>query len=116
MAKEYRLREQRNQMIKDELLAGKYAVFRSGGYSLESIGIKNNDCTEYHPVTKDEEINERDVVFCQVQPTKRFYGHMVKHKKTYGDRICYTISNAKGYENGWCYLEDMYGRLAESWS
>ena len=118
MAKEYRLREQRNQMIKDELLASKYAVFRSGGYSLESIGSKNNDCTEYHPVTKDEEINERDVVFCQVQPTNRFYGHLVLSKTIWkgNGRTCYCIGNAEGRPNGWCHIEHIYGRLAEWWS
>ena len=75
-AKELRLREVRNEMIKEQLQLGKPVIYRSSGWSLYPRVWPNDQCT-YEPVTSADEVQEDDIVFCQVQPGDRFYGHLV---------------------------------------
>ena len=58
-------------------------------------------------------IDEGDIVFCQVQPGDRFYAHLVKTKEfdTFREEWKFTISNIKGRENGYAYMETIYGKL-----
>ena len=51
--KELRLREVRNQMIKEQLLLGKPVIYRSSGWSLYPRVWSNDLCT-YEPVTSAE--------------------------------------------------------------
>ena len=116
-AKELRLRQVRNELLKDQLLAGRHVCYRSSGWSLYPRVHSNDQCT-YAPVTSDDEIHEDDIVFCQVQPGEgggRFYAHHVKKKRWWADsgKYVYTIANMKGRENGWCHHEHIYGRLVE---
>ena len=77
--KELRLREVRNEMIKNELLLGRPVIYRSSGWSLWPKVWSNDQCT-FEPVTSADDVNEKDIVFCQVQPGDRFYGHLVSCK------------------------------------
>ena len=108
--KELRLRQARNEMIKEELLAGNPVLYRSSGWSLYPRVCSNDLCT-YEPVTSADEVNIEDIVFCQVQPGDRFYAHLVSHKWFEDDECWFTISNLKGRSNGWCSIKHIYGRL-----
>ena len=74
----------------------------------------NDQCT-YEPVTAEGDVNVDDIVFCQVQPGDRFFAHNVKAKGVWPatGRTYFTIANLEGRENGWCYIEHIYGRLIE---
>ena len=67
-----------------------------------------------------------DIVFCEVQPTGRFFAHKVmyyeyEHAEPVDSargteaifRIKYWIGNNKGHINGWCYQHHIYGRMVE---
>ena len=112
-AKELRHRLVRNTMIKEALLDGKAIKYRSSGWSLYPKVHSNDECT-YAPFLQDEQdIEEGDIVFCEVQPGDRFYAHFVKAK--WWDDVYqgwyFTISNLSGRENGWCGVQHIYGRL-----
>ena len=117
--KELRRRKERNLLIKGNLQAGKSVCYRSSGWSLYPH-VWENDQTTYEPVTSADQLHVNDIVFCEVQPGSRFYAHLVKEKRWEWTDYCetqgewyFTISNAKGRENGWCRIEHIYGRLAE---
>ena len=76
---ELRLREARNRLIKEELLKHKPVTYRSSGWSLWPRINSGDQCT-YHPVTHPSEVEEKDIIFCEVQPGNRFYAHTVKQK------------------------------------
>jgi len=122
---EQRLREVRNRLIKENLLKHKPVIYRSSGGSLYPRVCSGDQCT-FHPVTAPADVAENDIVFCEVQPRDRFYGHLVK-KKVWGYKPpapydhdvgagagwYFIISNLKGWENGWCAWKHIYGKLTE---
>ena len=69
--------------------------------------------TTNDPVTDPDEIDEGDIVFCEVQPGNRFYAHLVKVKEfdCMREEWKFTISNISGRESGWAYMETIYGKL-----
>ena len=80
--------------------------------------IHSNDLCYYEPVHHDPaNVKKGDIVFCLVEPGSRFYAHQVKtitwnwYDKTKRTEQCYTISNLKGRENGWCFIDQIYGKL-----
>ena len=77
--------------------------------------MRSNDQCTYELVSTDDEVSQGDIVFCQVQPADTFYAYHAKKKEVWGGtgKYSYTIANLKGRENGWCYIEHIYGRLAE---
>ena len=107
---ELRLREVRNEMLKEQLQLGRPVIYRSSGWSLHPRVWSNDRCT-FEPVTSADEVKEDDIVFCQVQPGDRFYGHIVSRKWFEHGEWYFTISNLKGRENGWCSITHIYGRL-----
>ena len=109
---EQRLREERNELIKAQLLDGKTVAYRSSGWSLYPR-VHSNDLCCYTPVSFDEQVEVDDIVFCQVQPSERFCAHLVKDKEWHDAdrRWKYWISNPQGRINGHCYKEHIYGRL-----
>ena len=109
-AKELRLRTVRNEMIKAQLQLGKPVIYRSSGWSLHPRVWPNDLCT-YEPVTSADEVHEDDIVFCEVQPGDRFYGHLVSCKYFQDGEWYFVISNLKGRSNGWCSVKHIYGRL-----
>jgi len=109
---EWKRREVRNTMIKEKLQSGFSASYRSSGWSLHPR-VWPNDCVTYDPVVSADEVQEDDIVFCQVKPGDRFFAHLVKKKEWWYDRHFFTISNMRGRENGWCNIDQIYGRLVD---
>ena len=112
---EHNLRWERNGMIKEQLQKGGDVCYRSSGNSMYPT-VKSNDLCEFAPFPEAAsagDIQEGDIVFCEVQPGNRFYAHFVLRKDydVYrGEWYC-TIGNKDGHENGWAYMETIYGRL-----
>ena len=109
-SKELRLRQFRNEMIKEQLQLGKPVIYRSSGWSLYPRVWPNDLCT-YEPVTSIYEVNKDDIVFCEVQPGDRFYAHLVWCKWFQEGEWYSTISNLQRRSNGWCSIKHIYGRL-----
>ena len=108
---ELQRRHERDLMIKERLLRGRNVFYRSSGWSLYPYISSNDGCT-YAPVTSEEEVLVNDIVFCEVQPGNRFYAHMVLEvQEGSSGKMRYIIGNAGGRQNGWCYIEHIYGRL-----
>ena len=113
---EWNLRLKRNELIRKALLEGKTAAYRSSGSSLWPR-VHNNDMCVYTPVAGHQSVEVNDVVFCQV-PSKAnaYFAHIVKEKvpdKKQDGEFDYCISNQRGWINGWCRIENIYGRLSE---
>ena len=51
--------------------------------------------------------------FCRVQPSGFFYAHIVQCKEWDKEdkKWVFWISNIEGRSNGWCWIEDVYGKL-----
>ena len=77
---EVRLRHERNKLIKEKLLAGETVCYRSSGSSLKPR-VKSGDQCTFIPVTEACQVERNDIVFCEVQPGDRFYGHVVKKRE-----------------------------------
>ena len=56
----------------------------------------SGECCLYQPVRTHEDVNEGDIVFCQIG--EKYWGHKVKQKTYVGGDYVYTISNLKGHE------------------
>ena len=124
---EFRRRFVRNQMIKQDLLAGKIVQFRSSGSSLSPI-VESGDSCMFEPIDWNTRLRMGwDVVFCEVQPSGRFFAHkVICYEFEYAPtaesaqvtdathRVKYWIGNNKGHINGWCYQNHIYGRLVET--
>ena len=107
-------REERNKLVKAELQNGNTVAFRSSGWSLYPRVCSGDSCT-YQPVANaDDEIQEEDIVFCEVQPGNRFCAHIVRKIEDLEGRRCFTIANYAGREIGWCYSEHIYGKLIQA--
>ena len=103
----------RHAAFKARLQEGGTVQWRSGGDSL-APRIKSHECCKYKPVRTHEDVNENDIVFCQIR--QRYWQHMVQKTYVGGDRECtYTISNIKGHENGTITLQHIYGKLIAHW-
>ena len=111
---EMKRRQERNVLIKEQLQCGSPVCYHSSGWSLYPR-VHSGDCCTFQPVNSVDQVQEDDIVFCEVQPGDRFYGHLVKRKEWNAklEKWVFTISNMKGRENGWCYMEHIYGRLTE---
>ena len=101
---------ERNELVKDLLLKGHTVAFRLKGNFLYPRVWRGDWCT-YEPIKDHGEIKVEDVVFCEVQYGNRFYAHLVKDIGDWNGRRCFTIANANGRVNGWCYDEHVYGKL-----
>jgi len=64
-------------------------------------------------VSEVGDVGVGDIVFCQVKPTWRYFVHAVMSKDS--DREvgawCFTIGNGTGWRKGWCWIDDIYGKL-----
>ena len=86
----------------------------------QGVAAKQVVCINYgadYDFTFTTDDTEEDIVFCEVQPTRRFYAHLVKTKEWSDDWGCwvYWISNLKGRVNGWCRIEHIHGKLFQVW-
>ena len=118
---ELELRAKRNEIIKMRLRSGEKVSYRSSGWSLWPRVSSGDECF-YDPVTEPEEVKVLDIVFCQVNPTLMFFAHIVNEKTekwvsetdyTQGTVVIFKISNLRGYVNGWCTMETIYGKLVQ---
>ena len=103
---ELRRRDERNQLIKEKLLSGSTACYRSSGWSLYPR-VSCGGMTTYRPVTRADEVNVGDIVFCELPPWSRFYAHLVSYKwwDTWADKWKFYITDINGHENGRCHIE-----------
>ena len=69
----------------------------------------------WEPVTDHEKLVVGEIVWCQVQPTQRYYGHVIHEVGYWGDKKYWWIGNLDipPWYNGWCYKEHIYGVLFE---
>ena len=101
------------ELLKERLLKGETVSYRScSGWSLWPR-VNSGDMVTYRPMTSAEEVHVDMIVFCEVQPSNRFFGHLVKEKFMRHGQWHFTISNMKGLENGYCRIEHIYGRLVD---
>ena len=91
---------------------------RSSGWSLYPYVSSGNGCS-YTPVTSENQVQVRDIVFCEVQsvrvPNKStFYAHLVlEAQRESSGKMRYIIGNSGGHQKGWCHIEHIYGRLVK---
>ena len=116
-----RLQQRRNILIQASLNAGRSVFYQSSGNSMWPL-VQSGDACTLHPiqaVTAKEgkfsiqkeasEIDVRDIVFCQVQPSQQFYAHIVQRRQHCSQRPTYFIGNIQRRMNGWCYREHIFG-------
>ena len=129
--KEYRLRDDRNNMIWEKLVQGGPAFYPSSGNSMWPM-LQSHDHCLFHPIQEvrmgprsphlidkpESTIEVGDVVFCRVRPTHQFYAHFVRWQDWDRDRKehRYWIGglSVRGNDrpfNGHCYREDIFGIL-----
>ena len=136
--KELALRELRNDMIKRQLERGETAAYRSSGWSCYPY-ISSDDRCYFTPVSKQimeareylyntliywddhmkawHELKIGDIVFCAVEPGRRFFAHPIKkiewefYRGSAIKEPCYTIANLEGRENGYCWKDTIWGVL-----
>ena len=109
---ERKLREERSQLIKEQLGKGQTAAYRQSGWSLYPR-VHSNDLCSYLPVRFAEQVVEDDIVVCNVRPSGLLYAHIVQCKEWNWENKKWVlwIINIEGKCNGWCWLEDVYGKL-----
>ena len=122
---EMRLRYDRNCMIREFLEICRPVVYKSSGNSMWPL-VQSNDVVALHPIqagTADKgkhaiqkegsEIGVGDIVFCEVQPTKMYYCHIVvkEEKDYYAREPKYWIGSFNASVNGWCNREHIFGIL-----
>jgi hypothetical protein len=91
------------------LRAGESVSFRSKGNSMTPRIKSGQKCT-YTPVTKREDVQVGDMVFCRVKGN--IYTHLITAIR--GDQVQgfeFQISNNRGRVNGWTSLENIYGKV-----
>ena len=118
---ELELRGLRNAMIKHMLTSGRPVQYRSTGNSLRPIGVFSGDVTMWEPITDPNQLVIGEVVWCQVRPSLQYYGHVIYEIEYWenenGSMVrCFWIGNldTPPWFNGWCYEEDIFGRLFEA--
>ena len=111
---ERQVQSARSYMIMDLLKSKRSVQYRSTGNSLWPM-VRSGDVTMWEPVTDVSTLVVGDVVFCCVQPSGFFYGHMIHKIGTWYETTYWDIGNMKHppHINGWCYAEHIYGRLME---
>ena len=116
----YARRAVRDALAREKLENWISIKHRSSGGCLWPRIHSGDECT-YDPVTKDGDVEVNDIVFCQPQPKDRYFCHLVKsktkiyqRKDTADPAYVYWIVNGKGFENGWCHIYHIYGRMIHS--
>ena len=77
--------------------------------------VQPGDCCLLEPCTSDSDLYENDIVFCEIEPNKRFFVGQIKIVE-YPAASAHDPMGPKyhiGNEAGWCFKERIYGRLFE---
>ena len=125
--KELRLRYERNLLIHEYLVDSRSVFYHSSGNSMWPL-VQSNDGCIFHPIQavrdmvgehavhkEASEIGVGDIVFCQVQRSQQYYGHIVLsiEQDYHANEEKYWIGNIEGKSNGWCFREHIYGILVQ---
>ena len=104
----------RNLLMRKQLQDGAPVTYRSSGSSLSPI-VQSGDCCIIEPILDCGTLVVGDIVFCEVQPTNRFYAHKVLHIGVWHGRRYFDIGNNHDppHKNGWCYDCHIYGQMVE---
>ena len=114
---EQKLRTERNQLIMEQLQAGKtVAMRRSPGWPLYPR-VWSNDLCIFAPVCFGYEAQEGDIVFCKAQPQGQYDAYLVRgmewnypqHSWVYWISTLSSPPKATGY----CYLTHIGGKLTQ---
>ena len=93
------------------------------GHSMYPM-VQSGDVCTFHPIQavtaegqlsiqkERSEIGVGDIVFCQVQPSLRYYAHIVRAVLP-KPRQEYSIGNIQRHIHGWCYRENIFGILVD---
>ena len=111
---ELKKRKIRNALAEEILRSKRSVKFRSTGNSLYPL-VQTDDVTMWEPIFDHAKLQVGDVVFCRVQKSNAYYGHMIHEIGYYGRRKYWAIGNMKNppHINGWCYAEHIFGQLME---
>ena len=112
LEEEYRLREVRNEMMRDLLQKGTPVQFRSFGNSLKP-DVYSGDCCIIDPIKDCGLLTVGNIVFCQVQPRNLYYAHKILELDEWEGERCFWIGNNSNHYNGWCYACHIFGRMTE---
>ena len=87
--------------------------------------VHDGDCCIFEPVLNCDTLKPGDIVFCHVEPHARFFAQQIKRigfdeidpaasasASAGGNGKRYFIIGS-GQESGWCYDNNIYGRLVE---
>ena len=117
---ELMLRQFRNSTISGLLQKGRTVQMKQKGWSLHPR-VHKGDCCLFDTFTSASDLRVGDLVVCEVQPGKRCSAYFIIHmewKLTAAsarddDKAKYYIGNQACKVVGWCYKEQIYGRLIE---
>ena len=101
-------------MVKERLQNTNRASYVSSNNSLWPRVANGHMCV-YDPVSEDDQVEEGDIVFCEVRYSRDghflFDAHQVLMKKLYRDTYWYSIGTIHGYCKGHCRIGTIYGKL-----
>ena len=115
--REQALREVQNKWLELQLQKGLTVAYRQSGWSCYPR-IHRNDLCYFKPTCGHwDNLKVGDIVFCAVEPGWRYFAHPVKKKHwawyepNKRREPCFTIANLQGRENGYCYIDRIWGKL-----
>jgi len=109
---EPQLRQPGNDEIKAQLQSGQGVVVRYCGTSLRPL-VHSGDLCSFTPVSRANQVEVGDIVFCQVRGGEVYQTHLIM-SKTYDDEVegwYFTIENPSGRHSACCWIETIYGKL-----
>ena len=101
--------------IKNCLELGYTVPYRTHGWSLHPL-MNSQDLCIFKPVKDGQHLHKEDVVFCRCGDPQRYFAHKIKDiewvsRDNKPKEPLFTIANERGYVNGRCYSECIWGRL-----
>ena len=92
----------------NQLKNGKIVSFRGKGNSMTPKIKSGQKCT-YSPVLSPDDVKKGDMVYCHVG--KYYFTHLVTAIKNENNDILFQISNNHGHVNGWCNINNIFGKV-----
>ena len=124
---ELKLRDARNRLIHESLLASRSVWYKSSGHSMWPL-VQSGDACTFHPIQavtadgrtgllekEESHIEVGGIVFCVVQRSGQYYAHIVTQivEDYYTDVKKYWIGNIQQKCNGFCFREHIFGILVD---